>query len=155
MPLSRYIGIDPGGTTGIAFMDFDDNTYLRRDSIQVPADESVAMLRQIINGAINANLQSYVGIERFVIGANTAKKTAQHAALDVIGAVDQLCRECLIPIRQQGSAEAKRYSNEHLRWMEWFDRGQPHANDAKRHLLFMLVRFQPDEVDRLFTGYTI
>jgi hypothetical protein len=90
-------------------------------------------------------------VERFTITQETAKKTQQTDALEVIGVLRYLAqREGSKFIRKQTPTEAKRFStNDRLETLGWLKHPLAqwdHANDALRHLLLYLVN-NTNEID--------
>lgn len=140
------IAIDPGFTTGIAHYCQSGDCV----GLEVDHQDVVSFLRGMLNGAVAAHVKPIVVIERFIIGQETVKHSPQYDALELIGAVINLCREFDIITKLQTAADAKNVCTDaKLKKLGWFQRGMRHANDAKRHLLLALITSDPGEVVRL------
>jgi len=130
----RVLGIDPGGTTGLAVIDSDTRSLHVRELDFVETIDWLYM-------AIHAELSRIdrVAIERYVITGRTAKLSRQTEALEVIGWTRGLCQICEIPITlQEPSAAKTAWSNERLRAAGLWTPAKDHAQDATRHAAFLL-----------------
>ena len=137
----RYIGVDPGLVTGIAVYE----AGVRFNSYELTRGQIMGFLRQIVcEGDI-------VVVERYVISAQTIKKTRQNDAMQVTGAVQELCREKSAHFILHEPAPAKRIgSNDVLKALKW-DRitKDNHANDAAALVLMGLLKTNHTEYARL------
>jgi hypothetical protein len=88
--------------------------------------------------------------ERFHVGAQTHKKTAQPAALEVAGSLRDLAVQWDCDFVLQPPSLAKRYKDQTLRRAGLHTPGlQGHANDAMRHVLAALLSWSPEDIVRL------
>lgn len=130
------IGIDPGKTTGFAV--FRSGLFT---SQQIHPAEVTAFIYPWTDDLLR---QSFIFMERFMVGQNTAKHSAQRDAEEIIGAVKDVCKtRSNVVIELQSAADAKRIGNDKLKRLEWYRPGLPHANDAARHVLSGLLRRFP------------
>lgn len=136
------VGIDPGKTTGHALLTVADH---RVDSGQTTAMQACQWIEQMLP---THGHNSLIAVERFTIGQETLKKTRQHDALDVIGAIKYLCWAHSTRFELNGPSEAKAMVNdERLKMKDYYQPGQPHANDAARHAVYAAVKhgwYSPD-----------
>lgn len=149
--VTRVIGIDPGGTTGIAYYDIPEKTFVWE---QTSASDAPHYIEAAIVGAHSVA----IGIERYVTGAETIKHSRQHDPEEIIGIVKNLERKYahVQGVFLQGASEAKRQGTRaHLLHMGCYPTGQPHARDALGHVLVALVKVRPSEVNRLLKGCRI
>jgi predicted butyrate kinase (DUF1464 family) len=113
-------------------------------------------LETLIIWAENHAFNVFIGTERFIIGVSTAKKTPQPDALMVIGKVEELPRKFPeVNLRLQSAAEAKKFTNKHLKYLSGYTKNRRHSNDAKRHILRLMVDIIPERVIEMFEDYTI
>lgn len=130
------LGIDPGGTTGLAVLDWDptEHKISVAESLQLELQDTLRWLHRL---PASFDIEG-IGIERFVFTARTTKLTAQYDALYVIGAALSLAVNNDIPIKLQNVADAKTsFDNENLKELGILVKG-PHAKDAARHGLLYL-----------------
>lgn len=136
------VAVDPGGTTGLA-------TY-REGGLPFVSDGSVFASSQVdrrldVPDALAAmalhGCPMVVVVERFIINAATARKSAQPDALLVCGALEYMSHRNGWTFILQKPADAKTFStDDKLKSLGWYRPGMGHANDAARHLLLALVR---------------
>jgi hypothetical protein len=80
-------------------------------------------------------------VERYIITPETAKKSQQPDALEVIGMLRYFSVTEHIPMQYQTSAQAKRMiTDERLKEVGWYTKGLEHGNDAARHMLFYYLK---------------
>jgi hypothetical protein len=126
--------LDPGGTTGVAVIDWDDTTIppppeALRFTSQLSFDEIPHVLWTLMSEGVGLLV-----MERFIISPKTVQYSRQPEALYVIGGGMFLAKIAGVPVRLQTASDAKTaYPNSVLRG--WAVRG-PHARDALRHALF-------------------
>jgi hypothetical protein len=137
----RYVGVDPGDTTGIAFFDPLTSTFC---SVEVHATEALRYLTDIVTGS------SVVACERFTIGTGTARKSRSSHATNVIGALRELCQDRDVRFILRSASDAKSLAtNELLQRAGWHHRGKRHANDAARHTLLNVAQLDPEEFAKI------
>ena len=131
----RVLGVDPGGTTGLAIVDSDDWSV---ESMQLDQPAAFRWLYSCI--VLELSNVDAVAIERYVVTARTARFSQQPTALEVIGATKAFCQFAEVGIELQAPADAK---------TAWFDDrlkaaglwvAGTHARDATRHAAFFLQR---------------
>ena len=146
------VGVDPGGTTGFAVYVPQTRTFR---SWQAGPDEITTNLDAII-AAYGGN-EILFACERFLIGTNTAKRTRQNDALEIIGTIKNYCKaQKAVVFNLQNAAEAKHLgSRDHLRHIGWWNSRMRHANDAAKQILLAMLKTHPDEVDRMLASYKI
>lgn len=132
----RILGIDPGGTTGLA--SWNDGTW---DVRQLPADEVPAYTREWISWPWAEEL--HVVCERFVPSARAM--TFQPDALELIGYTKYLCKEKGISFTLQSPATAKTlFPNPLLKTIGAYTKSTPHGLDAARHVALWMHQRHPD-----------
>lgn len=131
--MGTVIGVDPGGTTGLAAWAPGMKLHL----LELAPDDSVDWLSEVAQGT----LKKHFVVERYTITAATAKMSQQHDALEIIGALKFLVRKYGHTLTMQTPAEAKAFStDEKLKNIGWYQAGKPHARDASRHALLYLAK---------------
>jgi hypothetical protein len=132
----RVLGVDPGGTTGLAVLEWDsyNKTVEVVDSLELALE---AAMRWLYDSAVMLTVEG-IGIERFVFTPRTTKLSSQYDAVYVIGAALCIGVNREIPIRMQSPADAKAaFGNENLKDLGAYVKGE-HARDAARHALLYL-----------------
>lgn len=133
--------MDPGLITGIAV--YEPGT--RFHSYELTRGQIMGFMRQIVRA------EDIVIVERYVISAQTIKKTRQNDAMQIIGAVTELCRDRKAQCIIQEPAPAKRIgSNDVLKMLKWYRITKDnHANDAASLVLMGLLKTNGVEYARL------
>lgn len=132
----RILGIDPGGTTGLA--SWNDGTW---DVRQLPAAEVPAYTREWISWPWAEEL--HVVCERFVPSSRAL--TFQPDALELIGYTRYLCQEKGISFTLQSPAPAKKlFPNPTLKTIGAYKQSTPHGLDAARHIALWMHSHQSD-----------
>lgn len=129
----RIVAVDPGGTTGLAYVETDDLSTFRSLQLDpLPAIRSIELAAEEID---------LVVIEDFRISAATVKKTRQYDALYSIGAIRYVCWRRSIDVEMRLPSERVFATNARLKEMGWRNPTEGgHADDAARHLLVTLIR---------------
>lgn len=150
----RILGIDPGGTTGVALIDvpWDENRFepspdTHLMDAQIPAvwesgPGSVGwQLRDIIEN-YNPEL---IALENFIVTNNTVRYTRQPDALWIIGGVQFLANTLMIPVHIQSASLAKTtWDSKRITSSGWGKVvKQKHARDALKHALTSCVTWKP------------
>jgi hypothetical protein len=141
------IGVDPGKTTGIAV--FFNGQII--DVGEVPARQVADRVRSIVANVHN-DVVVELAVERYIISAETGKRSQQPDALYVIGELRALAHGwSLTAIHLQNPADAKKCAtNKTLRRLGWWvGAAYPHANDALRHVALRLLATHPDVYAKL------
>lgn len=132
-----FLSIDPGKTTGYAiWQGWSDSPFYSGQVEDRFAFEST-FRAFIAPYTSNPTRGLSVVMEDFIISAQTVKKSRQDDPLRIIGYVEGLCHEHLIPFKLQTPSEAKQFAtDEKLKALRWYYATPGgHANDAARHLL--------------------
>lgn len=157
--MTLIVGVDPGTTTGIFAV--RASTLLTYDVTEVRSDfTSYELDVRKAYAAVELQLRSDpvvdVACERYVITTRTARLTQQPTALELIGALRELCARYDAPLTLQMKSDAAQLAKNHvLKRIGWFQRGQDHANDAARHALLRLASVQPLVFNALLTSGSI
>lgn len=133
-PNTCVLAVDPGKTTGYAL-------WIPPNDIQAGQAEFFDFLVRTEAWLLQYGQQTKVVAERFIINQGTVKNTQAPWSLEVIGALRYLAlKHGSGELVMQSPSDAKRFSSDdRLKRLDWWQRGQGHANDALRHLLLFLV----------------
>jgi hypothetical protein len=136
------LGIDPGGTVGIA-----SYTLGKFYSLELPFVDAFPYVEGVVAFHEERVLPLLIVPERYVVLGNTGKKSAQPDALKFIGALENLVMKTIsTKMELQPSAEPKKLAPDRLlREVRWHKPGKGHANDAARHVCYGLLRHWPEE----------
>lgn len=130
----RVLAVDPGKTTGWCLWDTD------RDTLDFGEEQQFEFCSRADDVITWGSLTAVV-CEAFIITAATAKNTQSPWSLEIIGCLRYLCEKNGVPFVLQTPSDAKRFStNEKLKSIGWYVRGQGHATDSHRHLLLWAVK---------------
>lgn len=150
MDLTRVIiSVDPGKMTGTCVLAIpsDSVTPELLSSNEYEPHEMAPFLREEIPYWLENPMPTRLEIvcERFVINAQTARKTQAPWSLEQIGILKQTMRDHNIPeesIIWQAPADAmSMFPNDKLKILGYWHRGGAgHANDAIRHALLRAVK---------------
>lgn len=134
----RIIALDPGGTTGLAGIGFGGKPF----AIELGLDDHhYELLERLTYWDADIVIyetyhhMSVIQRDSVVIPAEYigVVKLYQQAAISTLGRVNRIPK--VVP--QDRSAKVF-WSNEKLRAIGLYFKGQPHANDAMRHLLYYI-----------------
>lgn len=128
----KFVGIDPGLTTGYAEWDTESRTFR---STELAMDVLFRKLERMVW----SDQHPTIVVERFTINSNTARKTRQPEALAVIGALEFMRSTGGIYMAQSPTSRKPFGTNAKLKALGWFHGGAGHADDAARHMLAYLV----------------
>lgn len=138
----RVLGVDPGGTTGLAVVDTD------RRKIHLSESDPRATVAKLYESVCRSPDFDLIAVERFIITPRTAKITRQPDAMEIIGAIKafaQVARRPTPVIMQDPGSAKTAWDNERLKVHGIY--GPPsmgHARDAMRHALFAIQNRAPD-----------
>lgn len=153
--MTLVIGVDPGGTTGLAAV-----THTDRDGYNLPWSEAFPLEPLEVVAAISAFVIAYgtdawwVAAERFVVSRRAGRSSTAAAgerARAILGAL-----EAAFPgrVKLRNAAAAKGWAvDARLKAAGlWPAQGRPHTTDAARHALyFQVVNLgNPDPLGRDF-----
>lgn len=138
----RVLGIDPGGTTGLAVLGFADGLKVLSAFGQI-TDRDTLMTTVATSFLSTVDL---VAIEKFVVsrrsGRSSSAQTGEQARL-IIGGVAQLCREHGVRFVQRPAGTVKPWATDRRLDAAGLlapTKGLGHARDAARHALYAAVR---------------
>lgn len=152
----RVLGIDPGGTSGLAVLEHHYADLCCRDCLcndhppgweltphsqQTPGGSTVSVVRYLLD---YYELQT-VAIERFVVSRRAGRSKSAGAgekARNIIGAVTALCQESGVPLVTYSASQVKAWATDKRLEAAGLlapTRGLPHARDAARHALHAAV----------------
>lgn len=144
--MATVVGVDPGGTTGIALWSPAQGLTLRQIE---GADHAVDWLADTARTLKSATFV----VEKYIITPATAKLSQQHDPLEIIGALKFLARKYDHKIVLQSPSEAKAFSsNSKLKRVQWYQPGMDHARDASRHVLLYLSKVGIIDLHTLIGG---
>jgi len=146
--VTTVVGIDPGGTTGVAtLMYYRDSGWL-----VVPRQYGQAnALTETLDLLSRANPDA-VAVERFIVSNRSARSRSSGAgefARELIGALQYT--GC--PLDRRTASQVKRWATDKRLSAAGLlepTKGMPHARDATRHALFSMVhrKWAPDPLSR-------
>lgn len=127
----KIFAVDPGKRTGWAL-------WAPGSTVESGECEHFDFLR-FAQDEVDSN--TVVVCENFLITYATLKKSRQTWSLEQIGALRYWCWREDAEFVLQTPAEAKGFAtDDRLKHLGWWQKGQRHANDALRHLLLYAVR---------------
>lgn len=137
------IGLDPGGTTGVAVFNEKRMEFVKLAEIRV--DE----LRELFR-LMEEYRPNLVIVEEFALYPWKAKSLSFDRMIpaQVIGAVKAWCHDKGITVTEQPAAARKMVSNDVVKKMGVLKmgRGKHHARDAARHVLWYCLKHWPDRM---------
>ncbi len=150
----RIMGVDPGGTTGVAIIDvlWDESRYepspdthvmdTQIEAVWGPGPDSIGWQLRDIIVAYRPNL---IVPENFIVTNNTIRYTRQPDALWIIGGVRFIADLLMIPVHIQTASLAKTtWDSKRITSTGWGKVvKQKHARDALRHALTACVTWRP------------
>ena len=143
--------LDPGKTTGAAFLDMETGWF---SAGQYDSDE---LSRHLFAMSTTYGSRLRLGYEQYLAAGGPHKGTSKHSQ-GAIGVIeDQVECHGITLLKSVPSSSRIVASPAFLRRMDWYTPGKQHANDAARHLLAFLLRQHPVPAfvrERLFPGYT-
>lgn len=138
----RVLGIDPGGTTGLAMIHLAELRPYEGMFSQPTGPNALPLIASLIN----LQRPNLVAIEAFVVGRRSGRSgTAQagEQARLIIGGVAQLCTEHGVKFVQRPAGVVKPWATDRRLDAGGLlapTKGLPHARDAARHALYSAVR---------------
>jgi hypothetical protein len=151
--MTTILSVDPGGTTG--WCTFDAERFMSERIGPVPAEAEFADFLIRADHWLASNDRVTVVCERYVVSMETVKKSRGDVnwSMESIGVLRHLCRKYGHTFVLQNVADAKKLaSNELLKQVGWWARGQDHGRDAIRHLILWLATNRPDVFKLLVQG---
>lgn len=131
------IGVDPGNVTGIAM--YRVRWFMPLLSAEIAADEVGMYLRHYLDYTVPKDELVRLHAERYTITPGV--RTAQPAALEVMGVLKDIARQRALPLAWSSPRTAKnQFPDDLLRKLKWYRRTKDgHANDGMRQVLAELV----------------
>lgn len=136
-PYGRFLAIDPGLTTGIAF--FDGTQVIRIEQVggcELPEGQ------QKILSLISHSKPERIVIEKFILYPWRLKNLSYNEMItpQIIGVVKMQAFKMDTPISEQTAAQGKAFfTDKRLRQLSLYYPGKKHANDAIRHGCYYLL----------------
>lgn len=130
------LGVDPGGTTGMAVVELDDDRLFSEARVTWTAALGPQEAGEQIEWWMYKRKRiDMVAIERFTIAGRTLGKSRQTDALEIIGVTKFLGWKYDVQVDLQSPADAKNvWTDKRLR-EEGLWRTNRHVRDALRHAL--------------------
>jgi len=140
--MSLVIGVDPGGTTGLAAVEYTpERGYRLLAHLGVPLDAAETVRQVGVMAGETLDGPWWIAAERFVVSRRAGRSSAAAAgqrARDILGAL-----EAAFPgrVKQRNAAAAKGWAVDARLTAAglWPDQGRPHTTDAVRHALYFQV----------------
>lgn len=144
----RILAVDPGGTTGWAsWIDGVVSWGQTPGGIEgVARGDNGLVYWGPPHTAVRIPVGGYhtpdvLIIERYTIGERTVKFSRQSDALEITGLLKAVSLENgVLPVLQQPRDAKRLFTDDRLRQMGWWAKGEEHARDALRHLGFYCAR---------------
>lgn len=135
----NIIGVDPGGTCGVALYNARGFT-----SFHTPGTHAGRFITERAR-RLSTLEHVFIACQRFIIVGGA--QTQQPDALHIIGELEAFARaenQATVTLELQNSADAARAgSREILQSVGWWKPGYEHANDAARHVALTMLRHFP------------
>ena len=132
----NILACDPGLTSGLASLHISDHIKYFKDFSSWECDFEILCGDLYLRRDTNMELV----IEKFTITNETAKKSRQYDALNIIGVFRYCSYMSDWPLTLQSPGSAKKLgTDDRLKDLGWYTPGKGHANDAARHLLLYCV----------------
>ena len=126
--------LDPGKTTGAAFLDMETGWF---SAGQYDSDE---LSRHLFAMSTTYGSRLRLGYEQYLAAGGPHKGTSKHSQ-GAIGVIESQARQYEITLlRPVPSSSRLVASPAFLRRIGWYKPGKPHANDAARHLFAHMLR---------------
>jgi len=130
-----YVSVDPGGTTGLAYMNSDYKVF-------------VAQIEERDHNLILMETLDALEPDRVICEDFTFRQSKSKVNLDArnyIGVIELWCQTNDVPLHMQTPAQGKGFWNDDkLKKINLYSANKPHANDAVRHLLYYISFVEGD-----------
>lgn len=147
MSMLTVIGVDPGTTTGIATLHYNNENAETPELIQCTPGAVNWIVLAIVDDwrtAAQPDDTLVLAVEKFVVSGRSARLSAPRAAgltRHLIALLAELVKRHADHIALRSASEVKPWATDaRLAAMGATGRGMPHAKDAARHALFAAVR---------------
>ena len=131
----KIVALDPGGTTGVSSIEFDERTHEMREVMlmQLGPHEHHTEIEDVIKDA------TIVVCEGFEY-RNNSRSGLVLVSKEYIGVAKAYCANHDIRYEEQTAAQAKGFiSDKALKLLGLYSSDAKHANDATRHLLYFII----------------
>lgn len=132
------VAVDPGGTTGFSFVEYDDETMELVSEPQGGQFEPQEFYEWLAPLTVSWGFLLHLVVERFTISNRTLKvsRAGSYDALEVIGVCRYLSkRDCGRDLEMSQPATVMNlFPDKWLKERGWYIPGKGHANDSLRHL---------------------
>lgn len=139
--MKTMLGIDPGGTTGLALFDYMDNEYELMWKKQVPNSLQGFLDWHWDEGQL-LNLDTIV-CESFDLRAGIFPDLSP---VYIIGAIEALWPKAVVELAYQKPSQKHLCDDDRLKKMNLHSPGRPHANDAVRHGIIYMRNLKNQQV---------
>lgn len=153
MTLISVIGVDPGPTTGLCFLDYEDKRLKASLRLQVNGDAAVFTLETILMRAYNdpeAIPKRFAQLEPFVTGNSAGTKMSPgETTRQLAFALGETLLVYGYHVARRKAADIKSWGSDkrlEAAGIMGPKEGMRHANDAGRHALYAAVHdaYRPD-----------
>lgn len=153
----RYvIGVDPGGKVDVASCGYavlrgtHEVDELEFESSDITPFEAFSRVASLLTSRRAVGSTVVVAAERFTITQQSARRTRQNEALELIGALRHLCAYYDRTFLVYGASDAQRTGNRDvLRALGWWTPGRDHRNKAAAQVAHTLLQVAPAEFEQL------
>jgi hypothetical protein len=134
----RVMGIDPGGKTGVAYVDIpQEGAHIAwEDLVWTRGEITDEDHHQVLANHISQVLPDEIILEGW---DNRAQANAHLISLEYIGVVRYACQALKIPYTVVSASTKSWTDDRKLRQLKLYIQGMPHARDATRHVVNYLV----------------
>jgi len=128
---SKWIALDPGGTTGVCFYVPKE---IRIKTVELEPEHYVHLWN-----ILNTLKPEQVICERFDYRGH--QMSADLTAVEYIGITELYCRLNRVPLEYQQQLKGHKglWTNDKLKTLDLYEPGKPHAMDALRHMLYFVT----------------
>lgn len=160
MKRARSIGVDPGPVPGIVELRYLDRRIVDVHVVQCTANAAVPLLTAMLAELSASAWDTFVQIERFVVGRrSTRSATAAAGAItrDLVTRLEHEAEQLGASTVLASAAAVKPWATDarlEAAGLIAATKGMRHARDAARHALFAAVRDagQPDPMSKEFVS---
>ena len=151
---TRIVALDPGGTTGWAYVDIRDDGTLEFHHGMLESQNHHNELRDLLYGLLY-NLEGHRVVEYYNIVCesfeyrNASRPGLELVSVEYIGVMKLFCQEFNIPYHMQSASQGKIRDKptafvkpDNLKKLGLWSPNMIHAMDAYGHLLYFLINDQ-------------
>lgn len=139
--MHKIIALDPGGTTGIATVEFGDDEYEWNWYELGPDDHHKELWDFLLRGTVGPSGNFTIVSERFDFRQHDDHRTGvELISREYIGITKLFCKMYGHPVVLQSAGQAKPFvTDEKLKIMGLYQKGSAHKRDATRHAIYYMV----------------